>query len=118
MATQSIKVGSANWDSKARSLINKKKKFVLILAGIDAGVIWEALKNLTSRNWAQRKLGAKKLPKEPVIIALTIVMCLALGVVAAVCLFGMHKGYNVKVKHRVTGPMIWDHRLDITLVPG
>lgn len=118
MATTKITVGSAQWDAKARKLIEKKKPLILVVKGIEAGVIWEALRNLTSKAWATRKLGARSLPREPVVIALTIVMCFALGVIGAICLFGMHKGYRVKVKHRVTGPMIWDHALDVTLIPG
>lgn len=103
--------------SQSEALVDKKKPLTLVLKGIEAGVIWEFLRNSTSRAWANRKLGQKAMPREPIIIALTIVLCLGLGVIAAICIYGMHQGYNIKMKHKVTGPFIWDHRLDVILVP-
>jgi uncharacterized protein (DUF736 family) len=122
MASSTIIVGSTNWDSKARKLIDKKSKFNLVVKGVEAGAAWDAIKNATSRGWATRKKGGPT-PREPVSVSLTIVICLTvivaagLAVVAAVCLYGMHKGYDIKVKHNVTGPMIWDHKLTIILIP-
>jgi hypothetical protein len=121
-ASGNLVVGSANWNDKATRLIDRRKKLTLVIKGIEAGAAWEAIKNRSSREWAQRsRTGA--LPREPVTVAVTLAIVLGvfavvgLGVVGAVCIYGIHKGYNVKAKHRVTGPMIWDHRLELVLVP-
>ena len=112
MPVTTIQVGSPNWERKAHKAIDEKKRVRLVVKGVVAQTAAEALR---------RNPGISMVTGAEVAITATIVIgiiaVVGLGVVAAVCLYGISKGYKVKARHRAKGPMPFDDELYINLVP-
>lgn len=112
MAATTVKiiVGSNDWVNRAYRAINSKKRLNLVLKGLDASNIWIAIQRTVN-------------PHREVAIAITativigVIAALGMGVLAAVCLYGMNMGYTVKAKHKVKGPMPFDDELTFELYP-
>jgi hypothetical protein len=112
MAATTVKiiVGSNDWVNRAYRAINSKKRLNLVLKGLDASNIWTAIQRTVN-------------PHREVAIAITativigVIAALGMGVLAAVCLYGMNMGYTVKAKHKVKGPMPFDDELTFELYP-
>jgi hypothetical protein len=116
MATvTTITVGSNNWVNKANSAIDKGKRIKLKIVGMDAFTLGEALK---------RQITGTPKTLEPVTtIAVTsaivvgVIAVVGLGVMAAVCLYGISKGYTIVATHRTRGPNPFDDELTFDLKP-
>jgi hypothetical protein len=112
MPISTITVGSANWIQKANKAIDQNRRVKLVVKGPEAFTAAEAL----------RRAGVSGITgAEEVVIAATIVIGViavaGLGTVAAVCLYGMSKGYTIKAKHKTHGPLPFDDELFFDLRP-
>jgi hypothetical protein len=111
--TITITVGSPDWIQKASKAIDQKNRVTLVIKGPEALTTAEAIRRTDA--------GASKIGGEEVAIAIAIVIgviaVVGLGVVAAVCLYGMNKAYKVWARHRVNGPSPFDDELLIILTP-
>ena len=103
-AATAIEVGSANWVQRAHKGLELGKPLRLVVKGPEPadGVVPLAL------------------PAVVVITAIVVVGVIAvigMGTLAAVCLYGMHKGYRIKARHKVNGPFPFDDELSFELTP-
>jgi hypothetical protein len=106
-----IGVGSTNWHDKAMKAINQKKRVLLAVTGPQAAAAAAALRTRENQQGAV-----------PIVLAAAIIVgviaVVGMGVLAAVCLFGMHKGYNVKARQEASGaPFPFNIKLIFELVP-
>lgn len=112
-STITIRVGSSKWEEKAIAAINQKKRTKLVVKGSEGQTTAEALR----RNPATSKItGAEDVALAAGIIV-GIIAVVGLGVVAAVCLYGISQGYKVAARHRARGPMPFDDELEFDLRP-
>lgn len=112
VSTVTIQFGSANWEIKTKDAIDQKKHVKLVVKGIQAQTTAEALRRNSSTS---NITGAEVALAAAVIIG--IIAVVGLGVVAAVCLYGINQGYKVVARHRVKGPMPFDDELEFDLQP-
>ena len=115
-AATAIEVGSANWVQRAHKGLELGKPLRLVVKGPEALTTWEAIRR------AQPADGVVPLalPAVVVITAIVVVGVIAvigMGTLAAVCLYGMHKGYRIKARHKVNGPFPFDDELSFELTP-
>ncbi len=112
MPISTIIVGSTNWIQRATKAIDQNSRVKLVVKGIEANTAAEALR----RAGISGITGAE----EVVIVAAIVIGVIAvvgLGTVAAVCLYGISKGYTIKAKHKTHGPMPFDDELFFDLRP-
>lgn len=113
-----VTVGANDWMGKAMRAMDRGSTVVLKVKGFDAFTVGEALRRKTK---APPSHGVRD-PGTAIAITAAIVIgviaVVGMGTVAAVCLYGMSRGYNVKAKHRAKGPMPFDDELTFDLVPG
>src|SRR5689334_11047765 len=121
-----IKIGSDHWMQKAMDAINAKKRFSLVLTGLEANTAGEALRrrdvNLVKRKIKNPEIATTEVTtKEPVTLTVAIVVgviaVVGLGTVASVCLYGMSLGYKINVEHEINGFLPFDDKLKFDLVP-
>ena len=97
---------------KAIDAINQKKRVKLVVKGLEAQTTAEALR----RNPATSNITGAEVVIAAGIFA-GIIAVLGLGVVAAVCLYGISQGYKIKARHKTKGPMPFDDELVFDLQP-
>lgn len=129
---------------KARKALDKKQKVVIVVTGFEAfllsGALQPFLPNAKAKggqlvpanasNGAALTAASTARSSEPsgagqsftgveVAIAIAIVVgavaAIGLATVAAICTYGMDRGYKMDIKHRVSAK--GDHQLDLILVP-
>jgi hypothetical protein len=109
-AVKTVVDANPDWVNRAYRAINSKKRVNLVLKGIDASNIWTAIQRTVN-------------PHREAAVAITaaivigVIAALGMGVLAAVCLYGMNRGYTVKAKHKVQGPLPFDDELTFELYP-
>lgn len=113
-----IKIGSSNWVQKAQRAINQKKRLKLVLQGAQALTLAEGLRR--SRPARPNRVARIAVADDIAIVAalaITAIALAGLGTLAAVCLYGINQGYNIKARHVTHGPLPFDDELNLTLVP-
>jgi hypothetical protein len=110
--TPRIKVDSSNWVQRANGAIDHKERVALVVRGSQALTVAEGIRRFNGTNIS----GVL-----PVVVSVAIIVgviaVVGLGVLAAVCLYGINKGYSVKARHITHGPVPFDDELEITLEP-
>lgn len=110
-----VKIDSPNWVKKAQKAIDQKKRLKLVVVGPQALTVAEGLRR--SRPARQNRVVGVDDIAIIAAVAITVIALAGLGTLAAVCLYGINKGYNIKARHVTHGPMPFDDELDLTLVP-
>jgi hypothetical protein len=115
-----IQVGSPNWEKKAIRAVDQKKQFELVVQGPQAQAAGEAIKRSVRTPRGIRPMADPVVTPTVLLTAAVIVGVIAvvgLGVMAAVCLYGISKGYTVYARHIAKGPWPFDDQLIFKLVP-
>jgi hypothetical protein len=112
--TVSIVVGSTNWEQKAKKTIDGKKRFKLVVQGQQAHTGGEAIRRNTSG--VSGIIGVDDVALTAAIVV-GVIAVVGMGVVAAVCLYGMGLGYKINATHEVNGPNPFDDKLIFDLQP-
>lgn len=124
-STQPVEViiGPPNAPQTALDLIKQKKPFKLVLSGPNALMLFNVFRQAGNQsplgaiqNQASMAIGAAEVSMAAVICA-TIVAIAFLVVILAICLYAIHSHYHAEVKYHRNGPMPFDDRLEIILIP-
>lgn len=112
-----VRVGANNWVRTAHRAIDRKQRVKLVLTGPDALSLAEALRRSRRPGGRNARIAGVDDIAIVAAIAVTVIAVLGLGTLAAVCLYGINQGYNIRATHRTRGPMPFDDQLDLSLVP-